>query len=143
MKICELSYVFLLQECSSGTYGKDCIKKCSEYCLDKRSCNHIDGACSDGCQNGYIGDICNTCKKICKCNFLSFFIINTVSFDWNFNLQYILACEHGRYGKNCSHTCSSNCKTCTHTDGTCSCHAGWSGTNCSIGICLFGFFFFA
>ena len=63
-------YVFLRQECSSDTYGKDCTKKCSEYCLHNKSCNHIDGACTDGCQNGYIGHICNTCKKICKCNFL-------------------------------------------------------------------------
>ena len=78
-------YVFLRQDCSSGTYGKDCTKKCSEYCLDNKSCNHIDGACTNGCQNGYIGDICNACKKICKCNLLSFFIINTVSFYWNVN----------------------------------------------------------
>ena len=47
-----------------------------------------------------------------------------------------LACEHGRYGKNCSNICSSKCKTCNHTDGTCSCHAGWSGPNCSFGICF-------
>nr|XP_022305560.1 multiple epidermal growth factor-like domains protein 10 [Crassostrea virginica] len=44
----------------------------------------------------------------------------------------VLACENGRYGKNCSYNCSSNCKTCKHTHGTCSCHAGWSGPNCSI-----------
>ena len=62
-------YVFLRQECSSSTYGKDCTKKCSEYCLHNKSCNHIDGACTDGCQNGYIGNMCNTCKNFCKCNF--------------------------------------------------------------------------
>nr|XP_022305530.1 receptor-type tyrosine-protein phosphatase epsilon-like isoform X2 [Crassostrea virginica] len=90
--------------CSSGTYGKDCTKKCSGYCLHNEPCNHIDGACTNGCQNGYIGNICNT------------------------------SCEHGRYGKNCSRFCPSNCKlkTCQHTDGTCSCNAGWSGPNCSI-----------
>ena len=68
MKIFELTYVFLLQECSLGTYGKNCTKKCSEYCLHNKPCNPIDGACTDGCQNGYIGDICNTCKKISKIN---------------------------------------------------------------------------
>ena len=130
-------YVFLLQECSSGTYGNNCTKMCSEYCLHNKPCNHIDGACTDGCQNGYIGDICNTCKKIFKFNFLSIFIIYTVSFCWNFIDMIVLACEHGRYGKNCSHNCSSNCKTCKHTDGTCSCYAGWSGPNCSIGIYVF------
>nr|XP_022311211.1 multiple epidermal growth factor-like domains protein 11 [Crassostrea virginica] len=85
----------------SGTYGKNCTKKCSEYCLHNKPCNHIDGACTEGCQDGYIGNICNT------------------------------SCEYGRYGKNCSHNCSSNCKTCKHTDGTCSCYTGWSGPNCS------------
>ena len=50
-----------------------------------------------------------------------------------------LACEHRRYGKNCSHTCSKNCKTCRHTDGRCSCYAGWSGSNCSFGIYAFLF----
>ena len=55
------TWIFLLEECSSGTYGKNCTKTCSEYCLDNKSCNHIDGACTDGCQDGYIGNICNTC----------------------------------------------------------------------------------
>nr|XP_022305535.1 receptor-type tyrosine-protein phosphatase alpha-like isoform X2 [Crassostrea virginica] len=93
---------FCSKKCSSGTYGKDCTKTCSEFCLHNTLCNHIDGACTDGCQNGYIGNMCNT------------------------------SCEHRRYGKNCSRTCSPNCKTCKHTDGTCRCHAGWSGPNCSI-----------
>ena len=44
------------------------------------------------------------------------------------------ACSDGYYGQNCSHACSSNCKTCKPTDGTCSCYAGWMGPNCSIGI---------
>ena len=129
--------VFFIQECDSGRYGKDCTKTCSKYCLHNKPCNHIDGACTDGCQDGYIGHNCITCKNFCKCNCLSIFVLYTVSFYWNFDLHYILACEHGRYGKNCSHTCSSNCKTCQHTDGTCSCNAGWGGPNCSIGIYLF------
>lgn len=64
-------YVFLLQECNSGTYGKNCIKKCSNYCLHK-PCNHIDGVCTDGCQDGYIENMCNTCKNFCKCNFYQY-----------------------------------------------------------------------
>ncbi|XP_078330762.1 uncharacterized protein LOC111117668 [Crassostrea virginica] len=101
-KIISKHYCFK-NKCSSGTYGKDCTNKCSEYCLHNKSCNHIDGTCTERCQNGYGGNICN------------------------------ISCEHGRYGKNCSQVCSLNCKTCRHTDGTCSCHAGWSGPNCSIG----------
>ena len=91
MTICELSYVFLLQECSSGTYGKDCTKNCSGYCLHNKSCNHIDVACADGCQNGYIGNICNTCKMFCKYSvnvfFYWIFIINAFSSFSAFNVH--------------------------------------------------------
>lgn len=43
------------------------------------------------------------------------------------------ACQPGYYGTNCSLACSPNCKTCRHTDGLCSCKAGWMGHNCSKG----------
>lgn len=43
------------------------------------------------------------------------------------------ACQPGYYGTNCSLVCPSNCKTCRHTDGLCSCKAGWMGHNCTIG----------
>lgn len=43
------------------------------------------------------------------------------------------ACQSGYYGANCSLACAPNCKTCRHTDGLCSCKAGWKGHNCSIG----------
>ena len=47
------------------------------------------------------------------------------------------ACANGYYGKNCSSVCSPNCKTCRHTDGQCSCFAGWNGFYCSTGIVIF------
>ena len=65
-------YVLLPQECSSGAYGKDCTKKCSGYCLHNKTCNHIDGNCTDGCQDGYIGNNCNTCKTSVNVNFYQF-----------------------------------------------------------------------
>lgn len=43
------------------------------------------------------------------------------------------ACQPGYFGTNCSFTCSPNCKTCRHTDGLCSCRAGWMGHECSVG----------
>lgn len=46
---------------------------------------------------------------------------------------HILVCKKGYYGKNCSLVCSPNCKTCRHTDGLCSCKAGWMGPNCTTG----------
>lgn len=48
-------------------------------------------------------------------------------------LYYILACPEGSYGKHCSFCCSPNCKTCRHTDGVCTCKAGWTGWNCTTG----------
>lgn len=44
------------------------------------------------------------------------------------------ACKGGFYGNNCSLPCSPNCKeTCHHTDGLCSCKAGWIGSLCNKG----------
>nr|XP_022306098.1 receptor-type tyrosine-protein phosphatase alpha-like isoform X1 [Crassostrea virginica] len=90
------------EHCRSGHYGYMCKKACSGHCLNNAVCDYIDGRCSDGCQPGYIGKLCND------------------------------SCKNGYYGENCSRVCSSNCKICNHTDGTCSCFAGWMGPNCSI-----------
>lgn len=46
---------------------------------------------------------------------------------------YTVACKELQYGKNCSLVCSPNCKTCRHTDGFCTCKAGWTGTDCTTG----------
>ena len=49
-------------DCPSGFYGYRCKNVCSEKCLIYADCDHIDGTCSDGCQAGYIGKLCNNCK---------------------------------------------------------------------------------
>ena len=66
-------YVYLLPECSSGTYGKNCTKTCSGNCLHNEPCDHIDGACTDGCEDGYIGNICNICKTFVNYLFIDFY----------------------------------------------------------------------
>nr|XP_022305526.1 receptor-type tyrosine-protein phosphatase epsilon-like isoform X2 [Crassostrea virginica] len=132
-------------ECSDGAYGYNCVNKCSGHCMGESPCNKQTGYCDRGCKPGYTNASCNTecsfgtygkhCAKNCSgyclhnksCNH-----IDGVCTDGCQN-GYIgdISCEHGHYGKNCLQNCSSNCKTCKHTDGTCSCHAGWSGPNCS------------
>ena len=40
-------------------------------------------------------------------------------------------CQSGRYGLNCQGTCRcQNNATCSHTDGSCHCTAGWRGELC-------------
>nr|XP_022311266.1 protein draper-like [Crassostrea virginica] len=89
------------EHCLPGFYGIKCKQRCSGHCLDNLACNHFDGTCSDGCEAGYVDTLCNT------------------------------SCRHGYYGKNCSYVCSPNCKTCNHTDGLCTCYAGWSRPDCT------------
>ncbi|XP_052693428.1 LOW QUALITY PROTEIN: teneurin-4-like [Crassostrea angulata] len=87
--------------CDDGTYGHDCKNNCSGHCMNGSQCNKHTGYCDEGCNPGYIDSDCNR------------------------------ECELGYYGKNCSLACSPNCKTCRHTDGMCSCKAGWRGHNCT------------
>eukprot|EP00105_Crassostrea_gigas_P046747 XP_019930895.1 PREDICTED: multiple epidermal growth factor-like domains protein 6 isoform X1 [Crassostrea gigas] len=87
--------------CDDGTYGHDCKNNCSGHCLNGSQCNKHTGYCDEGCSPGYTDSDC--CRE----------------------------CELGYYGKNCSLACSPNCKTCRHTDGMCSCKAGWRGHNCT------------
>lgn len=32
--------------------------------MEKRSCDHINGTCVSGCQDGFIGNLCNDCKSV-------------------------------------------------------------------------------
>nr|XP_022305063.1 receptor-type tyrosine-protein phosphatase epsilon-like [Crassostrea virginica] len=89
------------EHCLSGFYGINCKQRCSGHCLDNLACNHFDGTCSDGCEAGYVEIQCNT------------------------------SCRYGYYGKNCSSVCSANCRTCNHTDGSCTCYAGWRRPDCT------------
>ena len=55
-----------------------CEKVCSGHCLNNTICDYIDGRCSDGCQPGYIGTLCNDCKiskfyfsSVLNCSFVT------------------------------------------------------------------------
>nr|XP_034321045.1 protein draper isoform X1 [Crassostrea gigas] len=89
------------KQCPCGRFGNGCLERCSRYCIDNEPCDHVSGECPSGCQDGYLGTDCTK------------------------------TCPEGSYGKHCSFCCSPNCKTCRHTDGVCTCKAGWTGWNCT------------
>ena len=51
-------YMLYILACDAGTYGQGCNETCA-YCLDRFQCDHITGECSDQCQSGYIGIMCD------------------------------------------------------------------------------------
>lgn len=49
-------------ECPSGHFGAGCMGNCSGNCINNTQCDPINGECSDGCIDGYIGRKCENCK---------------------------------------------------------------------------------
>ena len=51
---------FVFSECSLGKYGENCSKNCSGHCKgnNRSHCHHIDGSCTEGCEDGWIGLTC-------------------------------------------------------------------------------------
>ncbi|CAG5118588.1 unnamed protein product, partial [Candidula unifasciata] len=51
------------QQCDRGTYGQDCNSTCPQHCentdINGSVCNHTSGACTQGCQPGYTGLLCD------------------------------------------------------------------------------------
>ena len=43
-------------ECRQNRYGNDCNATCG-HCLHSK-CNHVNGNCDNGCENGYEGNLC-------------------------------------------------------------------------------------
>lgn len=55
--------IILYVACEPGFYGAECALTCGN-CLKSKPCNHVNGRCSRGCQEGYKGDKCDACKII-------------------------------------------------------------------------------
>ncbi|GFR61714.1 multiple epidermal growth factor-like domains 6, partial [Elysia marginata] len=93
--------------CPTGKYGSKCSQTCNTNCagLDD-SCDHIDGTCTNGCEDGFLGEMCN------------------------------MTCRTGTYGSNCSQTCNNNCAglddACHNVHGACirGCEDGYTGEKC-------------
>lgn len=50
--------------CDDGTFGYDCIGKCSTNCLNELPCNKKTGHCENGCNPGYTDNDCS--KRKCR-----------------------------------------------------------------------------
>ena len=48
-----------LIECPPGTYGNNCSGTCG-HCLDNSLCDRASGVCGDGCELGYMPDLCQS-----------------------------------------------------------------------------------
>lgn len=48
---------FLPLACMHGYYGKNCTKTCG-HCLNNDICDNINGTCTNGCNEGFKGDLC-------------------------------------------------------------------------------------
>ena len=58
-------YVLMIDciACADGTYGLECNELCG-HCKIKTNCHHTNGTCLGGCEPGFLGDLCKTCKSI-------------------------------------------------------------------------------
>lgn len=64
----------LFEACDNGYYGNECNNTCG-YCLDLSDCFHINGTCLNGCESGYIGDLCKSSKLISQISYFHFPLI--------------------------------------------------------------------
>lgn len=53
-----------MSECVSHKYGPNCGYDCG-HCKDGKSCVTKSGACTEGCDSGWIGDLCVTGNPQC------------------------------------------------------------------------------
>lgn len=65
-----VNFFFLISECQSGYFGKDCLGRCSVNCYDTSICDRFTGHCTRGCKQGWTGNMCD--KRI----FLNIILIN-------------------------------------------------------------------
>ncbi|KAF4523532.1 hypothetical protein B566_EDAN013075, partial [Ephemera danica] len=53
-------YVIEKNKCDVGYYGIGCWRKCSEKCKAEETCDAIRGHCPNGCEEGFIGEKCDS-----------------------------------------------------------------------------------
>ncbi|XP_062589901.1 multiple epidermal growth factor-like domains protein 10 isoform X3 [Saccostrea cucullata] len=127
-----LFYEVKVYECSQGTYGYFCDKRCSN-CLDNQ-CDGFTGVCASGCKSGWYGKNCDReCPFNCKSpSFCNRYLGCTECPD-GFSGPRCYKCTTGTYGKNCSLKCL-NCDpyNCDNVIGCQECYPGFHGPNCTM-----------
>ena len=49
--------------CAQNTFGVNCSETCSQNCGGpNNTCDNVNGFCTFGCDSGYQGKRCQTCK---------------------------------------------------------------------------------
>ena len=141
--------------CQGGFFPQEegCNQNCSEYCLNKQSCNQTDGSCI-GCFDGYwsfnCSKLCNEkCDKSCdqvtgQCKYCREGYYPDKSSDEGCsscptsclkcaNENNCYSCVDGKFGTKCEHDCSPNCKeNRCDIDGNCPCNNKYYGEKCSL-----------
>lgn len=64
LKLFLLANIWYIIECDPGFYGIKCSDVCSEHCADPMSCDHVNGSCMTGCQDGFLGSKCTESKYL-------------------------------------------------------------------------------
>lgn len=82
LRLWRAEYTIHFIECSPGQFGLDCRERCSKHCKNSKLCDHISGACTSGCQNGFVGSHCTIGKifLIVTSGFNVFLITKTLLF---------------------------------------------------------------
>ena len=55
-----------LKVCSKGMYGFDCNERCGN-CYDQKECHPVNGTCLNGCNDGFLGELCKTRMYLYSC----------------------------------------------------------------------------
>lgn len=54
----------LNSECNPGNVGLDCRELFSGHCENNEPCDHVSGVCPGKCQDEYMDEYYNTCKRL-------------------------------------------------------------------------------
>lgn len=60
-----MKILFPFTECIPGSFGPNCDQRCG-VCKDNEACDYRNGACPQGCAEGWTGSTCQMGKQIIR-----------------------------------------------------------------------------